>query len=99
MAGKREKFGQCPLCQRTIALTFHHLIPKKLHRRTRFKKNYTRVQLNQGIDICRKCHSGIHRLYDEMALGSRFNTLELILQDEAMCRHFAWVGRQKRRSE
>ena len=91
----RIKIGICPLCQRKSSLTFHHLIPKKLHRRDFFKKHYSKQQLNEGINICRKCHSGIHSYYDEMTLARKFNTFELIQSDEALARHFAWVGKQR----
>ncbi|WNJ17308.1 hypothetical protein [Pontibacter sp. G13] len=87
--------GTCPMCQRETGLTFHHLIPKKLHRRNRFKKQFTREELNQGIYICRTCHSGIHNLYDEMTLGSQYSSLESLLADSAVQRHVAWVAKQK----
>jgi 5-methylcytosine-specific restriction endonuclease McrA len=87
--------GECPLCKRTTALTFHHLIPKKVHRRNFFQKNYKRQQLATGIYICRQCHNGIHLLFDEMTLAKRFNTLENLLMDEALQKHFRWVARQR----
>lgn len=86
----------CALCGACRQLTFHHLIPRKLHRRTGFKKNYSREDLNKGIDICQPCHRGLHKLYDEMALGKRFYTLELLLADEAVQRHVQWSAKQKR---
>lgn len=66
-----------------------------MHRRKRFQKEYTKQQLNQGINICRSCHRGIHKTYDEMTLASQFNTLNAILNDETLQRHFGWVGRQR----
>ncbi|MEM1260984.1 MAG: HNH endonuclease [Pseudomonadota bacterium] len=94
---QRGASGPCPLCGRTMPLTYHHLIPKKLHRRTYFKKHYTRESLASGIMICRQCHDGIHRLYSEMHLGRYLNTPELLQEDPALQRHFAWVSRQRRR--
>ena len=91
-----SKFGTCELCRRTTHLTFHHLIPRKLHRRTRFKKHYSRQDLNRGIDICRQCHNGLHDLYDEMTLARQFSTLDALLGDEAVMRHATWVSRQKK---
>lgn len=85
----------CPLCQRQTALTFHHLIPKKVHARNFFKKKYSKFELREGIDICRKCHDGLHDLYDEMTLGKQFDTLELIQSDPALTKHFAWVAKQR----
>ena len=87
--------ARCPLCGREVALTFHHLIPKKLHRRTRFQKEYSREERNRGIDICRLCHDGIHDFYDEMTLAKKFASLELIQADEKLAKHFLWVSRQK----
>ncbi|MGK7891105.1 MAG: hypothetical protein AB4042_17385 [Leptolyngbyaceae cyanobacterium] len=95
---RRLKQGTCPFCHRQVRLTFHHLIPKKVHRRPYFKKNFSREVLNQGVDICRMCHSGIHRHYDEMVLAKSFSSLEALLADEALRKHFDWVAKQKVRS-
>jgi hypothetical protein len=93
--GCREKYGVCPLCKREIKLTFHHLIPKTLHSKKWYKKNFTKDQLNDGMNICRMCHSGIHDLYDEKTLGKEFNTSEKIINDPAIMKHSKWVSKQK----
>jgi len=90
-----ENDNPCPLCLRHVALTFHHLIPKKLHNRNFFKKKYKKNELRDGIMICRLCHDGLHDLYDEMTLGKDYNTLEAIQDDPALIKHFAWVAKQK----
>jgi Na+-translocating ferredoxin:NAD+ oxidoreductase RnfC subunit len=92
---RQRRSGSCPCCGRTVALTFHHLIPRKLHRRTRFRKRFDRDTLNRGIFICRRCHSGIHASYDEMTLASYFSTPNALLRDPTLRRHFAWVSRQR----
>ena len=79
-------------------LTFHHLIPKKLHRRTRFKKHFSREELNRGINICRQCHSGIHSRYDEMELFQHFSEPAALLEDPELKKFFEWVSRQRIRS-
>ncbi len=66
-----------------------------MHRRPRFKKRYDKAALAAGVMICRACHKGIHRFYDEMRLAQEFNTLEALVADEALARHFAWVARQR----
>lgn len=91
----RVKHGTCALCGRVTSLTFHHLIPKKMHRRPRFRKRHDRSELNRGIDVCARCHRGLHRLHDEMTLASRLNTLDALRDDEAVAKHVAWVARQK----
>ena len=91
----RLKHGACALCGRVTRLTFHHLIPRKMHRRPRFRKRHSREELARGIDLCPRCHRGLHRLHDEMTLASSLNTLEALRGDEAVARHVAWVARQK----
>nr|WP_136250768.1 hypothetical protein [Ningiella ruwaisensis] len=92
---KRQRQGLCPLCGRDVNLTFHHLIPKKMHRRSHFKKHFTKAELASGIDICRKCHDGLHKTYNEMELAKQYNTIEALKSDERLSAHFAWVAKQK----
>ena len=92
---RKSRPERCATCGRRVLLTFHHLIPRKLHRRPRFRRRYDREVLNAGIHVCRACHRGIHRRYDEMTLGMQFNTLERLCADPALARHFAWVAKQK----
>ena len=91
----KSKYGVCPLCKRELELTIHHLIPRMMHRRNYFRTNYTREQLDKGVDICRKCHSGIHSLHSEMYLGKHLYTLEKLQQDEAVAKHCHWVAKLK----
>lgn len=88
----------CALCGREVSLTFHHLIPKKVHRRARFKQDYSKQDLQQGIMICRLCHKGIHKMFDEMTLAKNFNSLASLRNDEQVQRHVKWVRKQKRAS-
>lgn len=89
--------GECPCCGRQLALTFHHLIPRKLHRRKHFRRHYAKAELARGMYICRDCHDGIHRTYSEMELAQSLATPEALCSDPALARHFAWVARQRRR--
>ena len=57
-------------------LTFHHLIPIKVHRSAYFRKNNSREDLEQGVDLCRLCYRGIHRLYEQMTLAREFSSLD-----------------------
>lgn len=97
MSGRGKKVkGACALCGRETALTFHHLVPKKLHRRAYFQKNFTRAELSRGIAICRLCHDGIHDRFDEMTLARNYSTPEQLREDAGLRRHFAWASRQKK---
>lgn len=85
----------CACCQRAVPLTFHHLIPKKVHRRAHFRRHYSKDTLQAGIRVCRLCHRGIHHEFDEMVLAKSLNSLEKLLEDEALSRHFEWVAKQR----
>ena len=89
----------CQCCRRDVPLTFHHLIPKKAHRRKRFKTSYAKRELHKGVRICRLCHRGIHRTYDELTLAKDFNSLESLLADPALAKHFKWASKQKERAD
>lgn len=91
-----EKGSACALCGAKRPLTFHHLIPRKLHRRDYFRKNFSRRELAAGVDICRLCHDALHDRYDEMTLGRKLNSLEALRSDDALRDHFAWAARQKK---
>ncbi|MBA1148003.1 hypothetical protein H0Z60_13195 [Ectothiorhodospiraceae bacterium WFHF3C12] len=91
----RSRYGVCPLCGRECPLTFHHLTPRKLHRRKAFRRRYSRETLNEGIHICRDCHDGIHDFYDEKTLAKRFADIRSLQADPALARHFRWVARKK----
>jgi hypothetical protein len=67
-----------------------------VHRRPFFRKTFSRDDLAAGIDLCRLCHNGVHRLHDEMTLAKRLNSLEALRADPAVARHTNWVRRQKK---
>jgi len=85
----------CACCQRRVPLTFHHLIPKKVHRRAYFRRHLSKEALKQGVRVCRLCHRGIHREYDEMTLAKTLNSLPALLADGKLSKHFEWVSKQR----
>jgi hypothetical protein len=94
-ASRSQGRGVCPACGRETGLTFHHLIPRKVHRRQFFKKNYSKQQLGQGIYLCRLCHDGIHDRFDELTLAKRFADPVALLHESSLQSHFKWVARQR----
>ena len=91
-----QQTKHCELCGRDAALSFHHLIPRKAHRRKRFKKLFSKQHLARGIKICQLCHRGIHRFYDEMTLATELETKEKLIADPVIQKHVSWVKKQKR---
>lgn len=84
--------SSCALCSRNLDLTFHHLIPKTLHSKKWFKKNFTADQLNLGLMLCRDCHDAIHRFIPEKDLGKTYNTEEKLKAHAKVASFVSWVS-------
>jgi len=89
---------KCVLCEREHLLTFHHLIPKTLHKNKWFKKNFTKEQMNEGIDICKDdCHKQIHILISEKELGKSYNTVQKLLNHKEVKKYIKWLKEREKR--
>ncbi len=86
----------CQLCQREKPLTFHHLIPRKNHRKNWFLKQFSKQEMkHRGIYVCPDCHYKIHQVYDEKTLGKYYNTLEALQNDPEIRKFINWVRKKK----
>lgn len=88
----------CALCQRQPkrGTTAHHLIPRTLHRNKWFKKNFTREQMQQTVDLCRDCHGAVHKFVPrEKELGREWYTLERLGAHPEIAKFVAWAKKQK----
>ena len=94
-SSRKLRSGVCPACRRETHLSFHHLIPRKAHRRRFFRKSYNRQELALGIYVCRLCHDGIHDRFDEITLAKQFRDPAKLLSEPTLQSHFEWVARQK----
>ena len=94
---QQESEKRCELCGRQKRLTKHHLIPRGVHRKKRFLNRYGKKEMHQrSLMICKECHAGIHDLIpDEKDLAEKYHTKELLLANEAIQKHVAWVRKQK----
>lgn len=87
---------KCELCGCDSLLSFHHLIPRTCHRNKWFRKNFDKVDMRErGIELCRRCHSFIHKQFTEKQLGRELNTLDKLLQNERVQAHITWARKQK----
>ncbi|MCA8952702.1 MAG: hypothetical protein KDE27_24540 [Planctomycetes bacterium] len=86
----------CELCGAVRLLTFHHLIPRKLHRRPFYRRNHDRAALQAGVHLCRHCHRAVHRFFDEATLAKSYATLAALRAAPELQRHAAWARKQKR---
>jgi hypothetical protein len=92
-----EKPDRCELCGRQQELTKHHLLPRAIHSKKRYVNRHGKKELRKrALMICRLCHDGIHDLIpDEKELADEYHTKELLLANEAVRKHIAWVKKQK----
>lgn len=91
------EIGICEFCHREKPLTEHHLIPRAVHRKKYFQKQFSKEEMtHRRISSCRKCHNGIHRIIpDEKVLARDFNTKELLMADQRIRKHIDWVAKQR----
>ncbi|HJL20044.1 MAG TPA: hypothetical protein RMH99_30545 [Sandaracinaceae bacterium LLY-WYZ-13_1] len=81
----------CALCARDRPLTFHHLVPRSLHRKKRFRRVYTREELQRGVMLCRDCHDAVHRFVSEKELGAAYPTLDALRAHPQIAKFVRWV--------
>jgi hypothetical protein len=83
---------QCALCGSEQFITFHHLIPKTCHTNRWFKKHFDKNDMQErGIDICRRCHSFIHKIFSEKQLGRELNTLDKLREHATIYAYLKWA--------
>jgi len=87
--------GACPMCERVMPLTFHHLRPRTMHGKYK-KLGFTKEELNIGVNICRPCHNAVHTLHKNEDLAKSFYTLELLLEDDAILKWIKYINKQKK---
>lgn len=45
----------------------------------------------RGIDVCRRCHSFIHKQFLEKMLGRELNTLAKLQSNEKLANYLKWA--------
>jgi len=88
---------RCSLCGSNHAITFHHLVPRSCHRNKWFRKNFAKADMSgRGIDICRRCHSFLHKQFSEKYLGRELNTLDRILENRVIQTYVKWARKRNK---
>lgn len=85
----------CELCGRRRRLTFHHLIPKTVHANKWFKKRFSPDEMRRGLNLCRQCHSYLHRHFSEKELARTLNTREALLANDKVRRWVEWARKRR----
>lgn len=87
--------GKCPICEKHLYLTKHHLIPRTTHTSKWFKNHCSKEDKTRYFYICFECHSGIHDLFDEKELARQYNTEELLMATEQMKNYKIYALKRK----
>lgn len=84
----------CEICGREhLPLTYHHLIPRQVHKRVVKRGVHKEWELNKVAWLCRACHSFVHRIATNEELAKEFYDVDLLLEREDVQKFAAWVGR------
>ena len=51
--------------------------------------------LSKTCNICRPCHSTVHKLHSEMELAESFSTIDKLLEDQELLKYAKWASKQK----
>ncbi|KAG7348492.1 hypothetical protein IV203_017197 [Nitzschia inconspicua] len=51
--------------------------------------------LRETCDICRQCHSAIHRTHTNLELALNYNTVQKLLEDENIRKFCLWASKQR----
>ena len=88
--------NRCGLCGMDRLLSKHHLIPRAMHGKKRFRKRYSMQEMrDRGIMLCRLCHTAVHTLFSEKELGERLNTKTTLAADDRIRRHVNWARKRR----
>ncbi|CAO1631302.1 unnamed protein product [Sympodiomycopsis kandeliae] len=95
---KKGTLGECELCERSMPLTEHHLIPRSEHHRLASQGVYTLTEMRMRLAmLCRPCHSAVHSMFSHEELSSSYNTMELLLQHDGVCKWGNYASKLKER--
>ncbi|RIB16849.1 hypothetical protein C2G38_1911280, partial [Gigaspora rosea] len=86
--------GTCELCHRRMPLTFHHLIPRAVHKRVIKKGLFTKDEcLTRGTNICRPCHSACHKMISHEQMAYEYNSVDKLLEHEGVIKFVTWASK------
>ncbi|KAL2151294.1 hypothetical protein VTH82DRAFT_6392 [Thermothelomyces myriococcoides] len=84
----------CEICGRDwINLSYHHLIPRKVHDKVVKRGWHREDELENVAWLCGACHRFVHRFRDHEELARNYYTVDRLLEAEEVRRWAAWVSR------
>lgn len=83
----------CELCARAAPLTRHHLIPRALHGKPRYRRRFDRAErLTAILWVCHACHRHLHAVLGERELADHYRRREALLAHPEIQAFVAWLS-------
>jgi len=79
---------KCALCGRELKLTAHHLFPKAVKTRNKYKEVEGK---DETIDICQPCHSKVHSCCTEKELFELYNSVDKLMAHPEIEKFVKWI--------
>ncbi|CCX16455.1 hypothetical protein FPQ18DRAFT_339692 [Pyronema domesticum] len=92
---KDTRTEECEICERMVPLTYHHLIPREVHKKVLKRGWHQEWELNKVAWLCRPCHSTVHRVATNEELAKEWFTVEKLLEREDIGKWRSYVGKQR----
>ncbi|KZT74221.1 hypothetical protein DAEQUDRAFT_683093 [Daedalea quercina L-15889] len=86
---------ECEICERSVPLTYHHLIPREVHAKALKKKWHPEVMLNSVAWLCRPCHSTVHQVASNEQLATEYYTIDRLLGREDIQKWRKYISKQR----
>lgn len=85
------KILNCQFCNSDQNLTRHHLYPRETHKTQWFiQKKLNVTEQFKTIKLCEDCHTALHDMFSNAALGRRVNSLEKLLNHDSVKTYLFW---------
>ncbi|KAI0323322.1 hypothetical protein GY45DRAFT_1332613 [Cubamyces sp. BRFM 1775] len=91
----KTRTKECEICERTVPLTYHHLIPREVHDKARKKKWHPESMLNSVAWLCRPCHTAVHHVASNEDLAREYYTVERLLAREDIQKWRKYAAKQR----
>ncbi len=83
----------CELCGRTASLTKHHMIPRALHGKPKYRKRFSRVErLTSILWLCHACHGHIHNVLSEREMAEQYLGRDALMAHEDIRVFVEWLS-------
>lgn len=92
---------ECGFCLRSgLKLTFHHLIPKKMHKKKYVIKVHPNHDFNTyGVYLCIPCHKQLHKVFSHKELALEYYEVAKIMDSEEMRYAIKFNAKQKKQKK